>query len=60
MFRIIKFLITGDWHLCKMEILEKQGMTQTQTNDFGGNYNRDYVKYTLQCNHCGRLEKEEI
>lgn len=45
MFRLIKFLFTGDWHLHKWEILRE---TRCGDNDGGS-----WIRYYLKCNHCG-------
>lgn len=48
MFRLIKFLFTGDWHLHEWEIFE-QGRLVDDGVGIGTWYNQ-------RCKHCGKLK----
>ena len=47
MFRFIKFLFTGDWHLHEWEIIGKGDL-----NSRGVTYGRYFHQ---KCKHCGKL-----
>jgi hypothetical protein len=48
MFRLLKFLLTGDWHLHKWKIVEKVDTS----NESGARWKRHYC----QCEHCGVIK----
>jgi len=48
MIRIIRFLITGDWHLHKWETIK-----QVPARDELGH---SYTKHYLQCQVCGKVK----
>ncbi len=48
MIRLIRFLITGDWHLHKWKII-KEGPFKVN-NSYAGYY------YNLQCVTCGKVK----
>lgn len=53
MMRLLRFLITGDWHLCKYEIIN------TATIRYIPAYGNKYIigdRYILQCNVCGKMK----
>ena len=52
MFRILKFLITGDWHLCKWEQFER--IDVYDPDNVGGN--PIYSKIACVCTICGKLK----
>ena len=47
MIRLLKWLFYGDAHLHKREIISERVMT---------NDKQDWVRYVLQCKHCGDLK----
>ena len=49
MYRLIKFLFTGDWHLHEWTILRESPITYTGCAAKGLNYH-------LQCKHCGAMK----
>lgn len=51
MLRILKFLFTGDWHLCKWETFDKYKIM--------GNDSKlpTHVQYHCKCSICGRHKK---
>lgn len=57
MFRLLKFLFTGVWHMHTWQVLNKVAMTRRRA---GSNLQQDYVRYTLQCKHCGEIKEQEI
>ena len=52
MIRLLRFLVTGDWHLHKWVIIE-EAMCQ---GDGGGYWNRRYC----QCEHCGTIKVFDV
>lgn len=48
MIRLIRFLITGDWHLHKYKILDTSDV-------YIGRDRPAYRKYTQECEVCGKL-----
>lgn len=52
MFRLIKGLFTGDFHLHKWKIINKSDYTSRYFNG----PNIDFTEYTLQCEVCGHIK----
>ena len=51
MLRILRFIITGDWHLCKWETVDTYKLYR---DDPTRPYN---VQYHCKCSICGKHEK---
>jgi uncharacterized protein CbrC (UPF0167 family) len=50
MIRLLKFLLTGDWHLHEWEIINEAKLTSIHNDASKG------IKYYLQCKHCGGIK----
>lgn len=50
MIRLLKFLITGDWHMHHWEIHEQRDAVDHNGSLIGANY-------ILRCKHCGDMKK---
>lgn len=53
MKRLLKFLLTGDWHLCRWKVIEERNLT------IAGNGNETICRtkrIVLQCEHCGEIK----
>lgn len=49
MLRLLKFLLTGDWHLHQWEVISRNGCS----DEFGSSWSRHYCR----CKHCGAIKK---
>jgi hypothetical protein len=65
MLRILKFLITGKWHICSDEILSETNVTKSIAIP-GYYYTGDSDKIvigkirTVKCLKCGRIKSNKI
>lgn len=48
MIRLIRFLITGDWHLHEWELIKES----YYSDDFGSKW----TVYVCRCKHCGNVK----
>lgn len=55
MLRILKFLITGDWHLHKWQCVATYNWREKNY----GNY-LNYEIQILECEHCGKRKKFKV
>lgn len=53
MFRLIKFLFTGDWHICVWEEIEAVSMVRGSRSTYSEQH---YKRYTLRCSCCGEMK----
>lgn len=51
--RLLRFLITGDWHLCKYETIKT--VLIRYTTDWGDKHVCG-ERYVLKCNECGKMK----
>ncbi len=52
MIRLLRFLVTGDWHLHRWRVIE----SATCTDDF----NRRWTRRYCQCEHCGKIKVFDV
>lgn len=58
MWRILKFLFTGDWHLHQWE---KKETSRTFSSSYSGDGELPVkIYWILQCKECGNIKKKKV
>ena len=57
MWRLIKFIFTGTWHEHEWKIIDQRDMIEVTHTVDRGSFENAVKVYTLQCEHCGDIEK---
>lgn len=56
MKRLLKFLLTGDAHLCNWTVF----YMKTGLESFGSGVRHDVTIYHLKCKHCGDVKSKKL